>query len=345
MPSVFHACLLGSLALSATFALGHETRAAVPSFRAESTSTRASVIRGYRTLASYSGAELLDLIRARAPTVWLWTGTAKQPRADSPPRRVVGSPRTGSQWGGGAWVTTAQIRRSTRVTEVWYLAWVDRDLDRAVVASELEVWRAGEWANVLWDVNKLEWADRDGDLRIDPLEVVRHMTPLIVPLGEEVRLAALTSPKTVAFDLADAGQARSWSWITPQAGFLVWDPRGTGQVRSGRDLFGAVTRFADGGRSSWEHGYQPLATRDADGDGWLRGAELDGIAIWQDRDQDGVSDPGEVSPAVKHGLHALAVRPASREGDVWVAPSGARFAGGAVRPTYDCVLQSRGGSR
>jgi hypothetical protein len=57
------------------------------------------------------------------------------------------------------------------------------------------------------------------------------------------------------------------------------------------------------------NGYQPLAALDDDGDGWPSDRELSGIAVWRDKNQNGIADPGEVLPATALGIQRIAARP------------------------------------
>lgn len=82
-----------------------------------------------------------------------------------------------------------------------------------------------------------------------------------------------------------------------------FDLDGTGRVTSGRQLFGNVIWWM-----FWESGYQALAALDDDHDGWLQGRELAGLVLWFDRNQNGISDPGEVIPIEQAGVEALAAR-------------------------------------
>jgi hypothetical protein len=90
-------------------------------------------------------------------------------------------------------------------------------------------------------------------------------------------------------------------------------------------LFGSVTWWM-----FWPDGWRALAALDDDGDGWLSGAELDGIAVWRDRNQNGVSDPGEVVPAADAGIVRIATHATSGERN----PRGVITRGGAL-PSLD----------
>ena len=144
-------------------------------------------------------------------------------------------------------------------------------------------------------------------------------------------LAGLLAPgRIVRFDLAGDGRPERWPWVAPETGILVWDPRGTGQIVSGRQCFGSSTWSM-----FWKDGYEPLAALDNDTDGWLAGEELHGLAVWQDRDGDGQSDPGEVRQLAAAGVERIATRAAGRHDGVPYHPGGIRLRDGTALPTYD----------
>lgn len=132
----------------------------------------------------------------------------------------------------------------------------------------------------------------------------RVVTPIILPLGQKTTLSNLLSPnKSVQFDLAGANSGQRWPWVTKNAGILVWDANHSGKITSGRQLFGSVTWWI-----FWKNGYEALAALDDNGDGILRGDELNGISIWRDANGNGVSEVGEVQPLSYWKIMALATR-------------------------------------
>jgi hypothetical protein len=164
----------------------------------------------------------------------------------------------------------------------------------------------------------------------------RWVTPIVVPARVGLEPADLVDRHArVAFDLDGTRTGHTWEWITPEASWLVWDPRRTGQVRSGLDLFGSVSFWV-----FWTDGYHALRALDDDGDGWLRGTELDGIALWTDRNSNGISDAGEVTPS--HHLHIVAIASHGSIGHdprvAAYAPVGVVYRDGTSRPTYDLLL-------
>ena len=156
------------------------------------------------------------------------------------------------------------------------------------------------------------------------------MTPIILPLGPKTDFPDLIdNAASVSFDLAGDGVKRTWPWITPGAGLLVWDPRGTGRITSGQQLFGSVTFWL-----FYPEGYSALASLDNNGDGWLTGTELSGIGIWNDRNSNGVSDRSEVRSLSTYGVVAVRTK-AALENGVLSARKGVVFADGRTVPTYD----------
>ncbi len=164
------------------------------------------------------------------------------------------------------------------------------------------------------------------------LETVgKAVTPIIFPAESPQPLERLLDGKKhVDFDLAADGIARKWPWLRSDTCLLVWDPQRTGHVQDGRQLFGSVTWWI-----FWDDGYQPLAALDNDGDGWLAGKELAGLAVWQDRNGNGRSDAGEVVPVGERGIRRIATRPQAREHGVLSNARGIELQSGAWLPTYD----------
>ncbi|HEX2973842.1 MAG TPA: hypothetical protein VHP11_16030 [Tepidisphaeraceae bacterium] len=144
-------------------------------------------------------------------------------------------------------------------------------------------------------------------------------------------LEQLIDPQAqVRFDLAGNGSGRLWPWVKPQTGILVWDPQRTGQVTSGRQLFGSVTWWM-----FWSSGYEALAALDDDGDGFLRGRELEGLAVWRDAGSDAQSGPGEVVPVPVLGIERIAVHATQTQNGSGYSPEGIWMRDGRHLPTYD----------
>ncbi len=67
-----------------------------------------------------------------------------------------------------------------------------------------------------------------------------------------------------------------------------------------------------------------MAALDDNGDGELSGEELNGLAIWQAKNGNGVTEPGEV-PVAAHGITAISVEYQTHENGDTVQSDGAAF--------------------
>ena len=164
----------------------------------------------------------------------------------------------------------------------------------------------------------------------------RAITPVAVPLDGDVGPDEILNPAArVRFDADGSGLVREWTWIGQRAAWLVYDATGRGEIRSALQLFGNVTFWL-----FWENGYQALQTLDDDDDGELSGPELRDLALWHDRNSNGISEPGEVRTLSRHGIVALSWKHTPLEDRRFAAFSacGARMADGRTRPTYDVIL-------
>lgn len=189
--------------------------------------------------------------------------------------------------------------------------------------------------------------DRDkveiADLRAKVAQIkrmARAITPIAIPVRDGVTAFDIVDETArVSFDLDGSGIKKPWTWITTDGAWLVMDLHGRRQIRSGLQLFGSVTFWL-----FWDNGYQALRALDDDGDGRLRGGELDGLALWHDLNRNAISDPGEVQTVAAWGIVELSCvyeHDARHPDEIAFSPAGVVFRDGTVRSTYDVVLAAR----
>ena len=164
-------------------------------------------------------------------------------------------------------------------------------------------------------------------------------SPIIFPLVPTPVNRLIDPARTTTFDIAADGIPRQWPWVAPQTAFLAWDPAGTGVIKDGTQLFGNRTF-----NMFFRDGYAALASLDNNHDGWLTGIEIRGIVVWHDRNQNGVSDRGEVLPAGRLGLTAIRTKSNGYAGGMLAASTGIRFLSGQTVPTYDWLPTSKTGA-
>jgi hypothetical protein len=166
----------------------------------------------------------------------------------------------------------------------------------------------------------------------------RMITPIAVPLRDGLNALDIADASArVLFDADGSGRRRSWTWLTRDAGWLVYDHRGTRRIDTALQMFGGVSFWM-----FWDNGYQALRALDDNADGRIAGRELRGLAIWRDHDANGRSDRGEVLPVAAWSIVSLSydhVIDAAHPDEIAYAPCGVTFADGSSRPTFDLVLR------
>jgi hypothetical protein len=161
------------------------------------------------------------------------------------------------------------------------------------------------------------------------------VTPIIFSLDQPRSLDdLLDTRKTVTFNLDGTGRPQRYVWVQPDTAILVWDPDNSGQIRSGHQLFGSVSF-----NMFWSDGYRALDALDDNRDGVVSGKELQGLGIWHDRNQDGVSQSGEVVPIGKTAITSISARAVTSVGVSLANPAGLET-DGRVLPTYDWTTES-----
>ena len=153
---------------------------------------------------------------------------------------------------------------------------------------------------------------------------------LSCPCGMDSMSPTLWTSKPACRSTRTAADSRNrWSWITRDAGWLVFDQRDTRKVTSALQLFGSVTFWL-----FWDTGYDALRALDDNADGTIDGAELNGLAIWQDANTNGISEAGEVKPLGDWGIVSLSCRFRRDErhpDEIAFSPAGVTFRNGVVR--------------
>src|SRR5262249_37761368 len=167
---------------------------------------------------------------------------------------------------GYAWCLEQSGAREQAVKEYRQLiedAWAkEKDLKTAPLGWHSVTAEAAGYLTPLLDADKDKDEIATLQERTKKMKVVpRPITPVAVPLRDGLAARDLEDPAAaVAFDADGSGLKKKWTWITRDAGWLVYDPQGDGKVTSGLQLFGGVTFWC-----FWEDGYQALAALDDDG--------------------------------------------------------------------------------
>jgi hypothetical protein len=234
--------------------------------------------------------------------------------------------------------TTDAIRNYRAIIRI---AWVkEQQMTHADLGWHSVTAEAAGYLIPLLDKNAHREEIRTLQNRIRRMEMVpRPITPIVIPLRNGITAVDCENHSAdVTFDADGTGLQKRWTWITRDAGWLVYDPNHAGKITSALQMFGSVTFWM-----FWENGYQALASLDDDGDGLLAGKELGGLAVWQDVNVNGISEPGEVKPVGHWGIVTIScryLRDLSHRDQIAFSQAGVYFADGFHRPTFDVIMRS-----
>ena len=175
----------------------------------------------------------------------------------------------------------------------------------------------------------------------DDLAAIDEKPKAITPIVMRIEGASpgsldqlIAGNRTVRFDLDADGKAEERPWVNPDTAILVWDPEHTGKITNGKQLFGNMTFFM-----LFSDGYRALDALDDDRDGQLAGDELKGLALWHDRNTNGISEPGEVTPIKDTPVRSIATTQTGKVNGLHpMNAAGVTLDDGSTRPTWDWVI-------
>lgn len=109
----------------------------------------------------------------------------------------------------------------------------------------------------------------------------------------------------ITFDFDGDGLKTGTGWVKGDDGFLVLDRNGNGQIDNGGELFGVDTVKANGQKAT--DGFDALKDFDSNGDGVFdaQDTQFANVKIWQDTNQDGIAQNGELKTLAEHNIVAI----------------------------------------
>ncbi|MDR0528983.1 MAG: hypothetical protein LBG69_05165 [Zoogloeaceae bacterium] len=120
--------------------------------------------------------------------------------------------------------------------------------------------------------------------------------PLVLDLdGDGVETVGIGGyGNTVLFDHDGDGIKTGTGWVKGDDGFLVLDKNGNGKIDNGSELFGVDYVKSNGQKAA--SGFDALSDLDSNGDGVFdaNDAAFNDVRVWQDKNQDGISQRDEL---------------------------------------------------
>lgn len=149
----------------------------------------------------------------------------------------------------------------------------------------------------IWDtVSKLFTGAQKSPYRGDPLTLDLN--------GDGLNTLPLKTPPLL-FDINATGIKNSVGWVAPDDGLLVMDRNGNGVIDSGAELFGNNTpAYGTTANGKTVDGFAALAQEDTNHDGVVdaQDANFTSLRVWQDLNQDGISQSNELTTLDQQGI-------------------------------------------
>ena len=169
-----------------------------------------------------------------------------------------------------------------------------------LLKEKFEDWshRVYDWLPDDWNLWKELDRNRSGKYHVyDPLALDLD--------GDGIETVAAKGFSGSLFDHTNNGIRTATGWISADDGLLVRDLNGNGIIDNGAELFGDSTKLADG--TFAKHGYAALAKLDSNGDNIINAADaaFQSLRVWQDLNQDGISQANELRTLKELGIQSL----------------------------------------
>ena len=121
--------------------------------------------------------------------------------------------------------------------------------------------------------------------------------------------------RPILFDMDGDGTKHATGWVAAGEAIVVRDINGNGLIDSGRELFGDATLLTRGLRAGQNaaNGFEALADLDLDANGISDGkfdandVAYSSVKLWQDTNQDGMSQAGELRTFTESGVASINV--------------------------------------
>ena len=172
-------------------------------------------------------------------------------------------------------------------------------LSAAILEAVLAEMAADGAENIFRDGAAKRW---DGDA--DKASETPNLDPLVLDLlGDGFKPTSLD--KGVHFDLDGNGFAERVNWIQGDDALLALDKNGDGVINDGNELFGDRYRLSNGKLARF--GFEALMEQDTNGDNVIddKDANYSRLQVWQDVNQNGISEKEELRSLSQAGVAAI----------------------------------------
>ncbi|MDB9414783.1 hypothetical protein PN446_19935, partial [Microcystis aeruginosa CS-567/02] len=130
----------------------------------------------------------------------------------------------------------------------------------------------------------------------------KKVDPLVLDLNYDgIKLTNLATASTF-FDIDGDGYAENTAWVSPQDGILTLDLNGDGKINNITEIFSEYY-----GNGTAKSGIEALTTLDSNKNGIISAADdqFNQILVWQDLNQNGISEANELKTLTQHGITSI----------------------------------------
>jgi hypothetical protein len=137
--------------------------------------------------------------------------------------------------------------------------------------------------------------------------------PLAIDMdGDGIETVGISTTAPVLFDHNADGLKTATGWLKGDDAWLVRDLNGNGTIDSGLELFGVDTDITvNGVTRKATTGFEALSSLDSNGDRVFNASDaaFTQVKLWQDLNQDGISQANELSTLANKGITAISLTP------------------------------------
>lgn len=121
--------------------------------------------------------------------------------------------------------------------------------------------------------------------------------PLILDLGDDGIETLDIDETNIYFDTQNTGFATKTGWVSKNEGFLVVDNNNDGKITQQSEMFGSETKS----------GFEDLNAYDSNNDGVINSLDtkFNELKIWQDLNENGITDEGELKSLEQVGIDSI----------------------------------------
>jgi len=166
--------------------------------------------------------------------------------------------------------------------------------------------KAEEWLSQFDEVS--EWWDIISDFVSENFELAFNLVlrsdPLTLDLDGD-GIETVSADTGIVFDFDGDGLKTGTGWVKGDDALLVRDLDGNGLIGNGSELFGVDTLKQDGSKA--KDGFDALRDLDSNGDGVFDAQDehFSNVRIWQDLNQDGISQTNELKSLVESNIASI----------------------------------------